>query len=164
METFLVLTVRARLRSLLERRSGRALHRSFGEDKTGNVISGISTSATPNYRLHLPVATDITPVLSPGLLPTRGERGAKTCCADNWDMDLSAIALQGLDQAQTALETAAAKIASVGTLSPDTPSVDSVDLSAEMVALLSAKNAFSVNIATLKVADEVQESLIDLIA
>jgi len=79
-------------------------------------------------------------------------------------MDLSAIALQGLDQAQTALETAAAKIASVGTLSPDTPSVDSVDLSAEMVALLSAKNAFSVNIATLKVADEVQESLIDLIA
>lgn len=79
-------------------------------------------------------------------------------------MDLSAIALQGLDQAQAALESAATKIASVGTLSPDSPGVDSVDLSAEMVALLSAKNAFSVNIATLKVADEVQKSTIDILA
>jgi hypothetical protein len=77
-------------------------------------------------------------------------------------MDLSAIALQGLDQAQTALETAASKIASAGTLSPD--SADAVDISAEMVALLSARNMFSVNLATLKVADEVQKSVIDILA
>lgn len=79
-------------------------------------------------------------------------------------MDVSAIALQGLDLAQTQLERAATRLASAGTLSPDAANVDSVDLSAEMVGLLAAKNQFSVNLKTLKIAGEIQQNLIDLMA
>lgn len=79
-------------------------------------------------------------------------------------MDLSAIALQGFEQADAQLEKAASRIASAAALSPDGSNVDAVDLSAEMVALLSAKNQFSVEAATLKVADEVQKNAVNLIA
>lgn len=79
-------------------------------------------------------------------------------------MDLSAIALQGLQQADVQLEKAAARIASAATLSPDGSNVDAVDLSAEIIALLSAKNQFSVQLATLKVADELQKNSINIIA
>ena len=79
-------------------------------------------------------------------------------------MDLPAIALQGLEQADAQLEKAASRIASAAALSPDGSNVDTVDLSAEMVALLSAKNQFSVEVATLKVAGEVQKNEVNLIA
>ena len=79
-------------------------------------------------------------------------------------MDLSAIALQGLQQADAQLETAAARIASSGTSSPDGANLDSVDLSAEMVALISAKDQFSANLSTLKTSDEIQKNLIDMMA
>jgi hypothetical protein len=79
-------------------------------------------------------------------------------------MDLSAIALQGLQQADVQLEKAAARIAGAATLSPDGSNVDAVDLSAEIIALLSAKNQFSVSLATLKLADQVQKNSIDIIA
>jgi len=79
-------------------------------------------------------------------------------------MDLSAIALQGLDQAEVQLEAAATRLASTGAPSPDGANLDTVDISAEMVALLSAKNLFSVNLATLKVANEVQKNAIDVMA
>jgi flagellar hook protein FlgE len=79
-------------------------------------------------------------------------------------MDVSAIALQGLDLAQTQLERAATRLASAGALSPDAANVDSVDLSAEMVGLLAAKNQFSVNLKTLKIGGEIQQNLIDLMA
>ncbi len=78
-------------------------------------------------------------------------------------MDLSAIALQGLDQAQVQLEAAATGIASAATLSPDAATADTVNLSVEVVALLSAKNQFSVNLATLKIADETQKTAVDLL-
>ena len=77
-------------------------------------------------------------------------------------MDLSAIALQGIDQAEIQLEKAATRVASAGSL--DATGSDTVDLSGEMVALLSAKNEFSVNLQTLKIADEVQSNVIDLMA
>jgi len=79
-------------------------------------------------------------------------------------MEISAIALQGLQAADQQLDKAAASIASAASLSPDTAPADAVDLSAEMIALLAAKNAFAANLATLKVADDVQKSAIDLIA
>jgi len=79
-------------------------------------------------------------------------------------MDLSAIALQGLQQAEINLDKAATRIASFGADSGDGANVDTVDLSAEMVALMSAKNEFSVNLKTLETANEVQQSLIDVIA
>ena len=96
----------------------------------------------------------------------RENQGLKSArvSADRWRMDLSAIALQGLQQADVQLETAAAKIASSGASSPDGANLDSVDLSAEVVALMSAKNQFSVNLSTLKTGDEIQKSLIDMMA
>jgi flagellar hook protein FlgE len=78
-------------------------------------------------------------------------------------MDLSTIALQGLQQADNQLQDAAGKIAANGTNSPG-GNVDSVDLSAAVVELLSAKNQFSANVATLKTADEVQQNLLDVTA
>ncbi len=83
---------------------------------------------------------------------------------DNWSMDPSSIALQGLRQAEVQLNAAAASIASAGSSSPDGANLDVVDLSAEMVALMSAQSAFEVNLATLKTADQMQKSLIDLTA
>lgn len=79
-------------------------------------------------------------------------------------MDISAIALQGLDQASAQLDAAASKIAGAGAASPDGASPDTVSLSEEMVALMSAKNLFAANAATLKTADQVQKNLIDLTA
>jgi len=79
-------------------------------------------------------------------------------------MDPSSIALQGLQQAEVQLETAAAKIAGAGTTSPDGSNLDVVDLSAEMVALMSAQDLSSENVATLKTADQMQKSLVDLTA
>ena len=80
---------------------------------------------------------------------------------DDLHMDPSAIALQGLQQADAQLETTAAKIANAGVTSPDGVPVDIVDLSAELVALMTAQNLFEANVATLKTADQMQKSLID---
>lgn len=77
-------------------------------------------------------------------------------------MDVSSIALQGLQLANAQLEAAAVRIA--GTASPDSMPLDVVDLSAEMVALMSAKTLVDANIATLKTADQMQQSLIDITA
>jgi Flagellar basal body rod FlgEFG protein C-terminal len=87
-----------------------------------------------------------------------------TVIADSKDMDPSAIALQGLQQADVQLNTAAAGLASAGTSSPDGANLDVVDLSAEIVALMSAQNAFQVNLATLNTANQTEQSLINLTA
>ena len=79
-------------------------------------------------------------------------------------MDLSAIALQGLQQADAQLNAAASKIASFGASSPDGTGLDSVDLSAEVVALMSARNHSEANLATLHTASEIQKNVIDLMA
>lgn len=79
-------------------------------------------------------------------------------------MDLSAIALQGVEQAQVQLENAAVTLAGAGAASPDGASLDTVDLSAEIVALMSAKNQFSANLSTLKTADHIQKNALDLMA
>jgi flagellar hook protein FlgE len=83
---------------------------------------------------------------------------------DSKHMDPSAIALQGLQQAEVQLETAASAIASGGSTSANGSNLDVVDLSAEMVALMSAQTSFSANLATLKTADQMQKNLIDLTA
>jgi len=77
-------------------------------------------------------------------------------------MDISSIALQGLDQANAQREAAAAKIADTGATSPDGIPLDTVDLSAEMVALMSAQNLFEANLATIKTAAQMQKALIDI--
>jgi hypothetical protein len=72
-------------------------------------------------------------------------------------VDISAIALGGLNQAQSKFENAAKRVASGG-------SGDTVELSSDAVAMISAKNDYAVNIQALKVADNMQRSVLDLLA
>jgi lipase chaperone LimK len=68
-------------------------------------------------------------------------------------MNISAIALGGLEQAQSSLDNAAKRIAS------DTSLPDSKDA----VILIQAKNDTASNIAVLKTADDLQKSTISLL-
>jgi flagellar hook-associated protein FlgK len=72
-------------------------------------------------------------------------------------MDVSAIALGGLQQAQSQLESTAKRFAS-----PANPT-DGVDLSQEAVSLLQARNDFQANLATIKVNDQMLQSLFDVL-
>lgn len=101
----------------------------------------------------------VTPVT--GTAPRHRLKSA-TLLADDIHMDVSAIALQGLQQADAQLETAAAKVANAGVTSPDGVPIDIVDLSNEMVALMSAQNLFDSNLATIKTADQMQKALVDI--
>jgi len=78
-------------------------------------------------------------------------------------MDIAATAaLGGLQQAESQVNAIASKIAVSGGSSA-TDSSDSVDLSSQAVALIQAREDFSANIGTLKVVDEMQKSLFDLL-
>lgn len=79
-------------------------------------------------------------------------------------MEISRIALQSLNQAQGRFEQAAGQVASIGGNSSDGNPADSVDLSQAAVSLLSAKNDFATSLKLLKVADEMQGQVIDLLA
>jgi flagellar hook protein FlgE len=71
-------------------------------------------------------------------------------------MDVSAIAFGGLEQAQSQLDIIAKRIAN--------PSgTDSVDLSRQAVSLLQARTDFQANLATIKVNDQMTESLFDVL-
>ena len=76
-------------------------------------------------------------------------------------MDLSAIALQVLQLAEAQLEIAAARIAAAGASSGGA-NLDNVDLSAEVVALMTAKDQFSAGLSSVKTSDEIQKSVIDM--
>ncbi len=78
-------------------------------------------------------------------------------------MDLSAIALQGLEQAQIQLNAAASNLANAGAASAG-PSLDTVDLSAQIVALTSAQTLYDVNLETLKTANQIQQNVLNLLA
>jgi len=79
-------------------------------------------------------------------------------------MDLSSIALQGLELASAQLDVAASRIAGAGAASQDGAPVDVVSLSQEMVALMSAKTLFAANIDVLRTADQTQQSTLNLLA
>jgi flagellar hook protein FlgE len=78
-------------------------------------------------------------------------------------MDISSIALQGLQQADVQLEAAAAGLASSGGNSAS-PAVDTVGLPSQIVALTSAQTSYAVNVESLKTVDQVQKTLINLLA
>ncbi|MGO9084502.1 MAG: flagellar basal body rod C-terminal domain-containing protein [Candidatus Sulfotelmatobacter sp.] len=77
-------------------------------------------------------------------------------------MNPSAIALQGLQQAELQLENAATAIASAGADPSTAGPEDVVDLSAEMTALTSAQTQYDANLATLKTADQMEQNLVNL--
>jgi flagellar hook protein FlgE len=79
-------------------------------------------------------------------------------------MEVSSIALQGLDRAQDQLNSSAARVAGAGTTASAGMPVDQVDLSKEVVAQMSAKNDFAANLAMLKTADQMQQAAIDMMA
>jgi hypothetical protein len=79
-------------------------------------------------------------------------------------MEISAIALQGLNQAQAQVEHAGGRLASIGANSGDGTLVDTADLTDATVSLLAGKNAFAANIQLLKVADQMQSKAINLLA
>ncbi len=84
--------------------------------------------------------------------------------ADRDGMELSAIALQGLQQANTQLERAATRIAGAGASPVEGMPVDFVDLSVQVVAMVSAQEQFEANLATLRTAGEMYKSSISLFA
>lgn len=76
-------------------------------------------------------------------------------------MDLSSIALQGLQQAEAQAETAAANLVSAGSAS-SAANLDTVDLSTQILALNSAQTLAELSAATLNTADQIQQTVIDL--
>ena len=73
-------------------------------------------------------------------------------------MEISAIALSGMQAAQTRLEHTATRVAHFS--EPE----DQVDLSAEMVALMESRNDFAANAKALKTADQMQQSVLDVLS
>jgi flagellar basal body rod protein FlgG len=73
-------------------------------------------------------------------------------------MSITSIAANGLNQAQTDFENAAKRI------STPNASGDSVALSTDAVNLIQSKGAFEANLKSLKVADELDKSAINLVA
>ena len=88
--------------------------------------------------------------------------------ADKFYMDVSSIALQGLQQAQLQLQNVAANVATLGgaTLGgapPNGANVDTVNLSQQAVSMIGAKTQFSANINILKVEDNMQKNLLNVL-
>jgi hypothetical protein len=79
-------------------------------------------------------------------------------------MGISAIALQGLQQSQAQLESAATNIASLGASSQNSAPLDLVSVASDMVALTSAQNQFSLSLATFEAGDEIEKNTIDTFA
>jgi flagellar hook protein FlgE len=79
-------------------------------------------------------------------------------------MDPSSIALQGLQQAAVQAEAAAAAIVGAGAASANGSNADVVDLSAEMVALISAQASVAANLASLETVDQMQKNLLNITA
>lgn len=78
------------------------------------------------------------------------------------NVELSAIALGGVERASAQFERAATTVS--GAASPDGPAVDTVDLSSAAVSMLAAHNDFTANLNVLKVADDMQRHAIDMLA
>jgi len=70
-----------------------------------------------------------------------------------------------MQQAELQLDQSASSIAQAGgNAAADPGNVDTVDLASQMVALMSAENAFEANAATLKTADQVEQGLLNVTA
>ena len=78
-------------------------------------------------------------------------------------MDLSSIALQGLAQAEADLQASANALAQRGASQPDGTNLDTLTLSAELLALMAAQNQFTINLVVLKTSEQMQGSLVNLV-
>jgi flagellin-like hook-associated protein FlgL len=78
-------------------------------------------------------------------------------------MDISSIALQGVEQAQVQLDAATESLVSAGA-SPNGANLDTADLASGIVALTSAQVQLQLSLSTLKTADQVQQTTLNLLA
>ena len=80
---------------------------------------------------------------------------------------ISASALQGMQKAEAQLGTAANKIAQLPNAvdggATGAAGGDTVDLSAQMVALLSARDNFMANVEAFKTGDSMQRTLLNMV-
>jgi len=76
-------------------------------------------------------------------------------------MDITAVALQGLQEAQARIDKAAVNLSP---LSIDASSGDSVDLSSEVIALIAAQGEAKTSVATVKSTNEMEQKLLDVLA
>jgi flagellar hook protein FlgE len=74
-------------------------------------------------------------------------------------MSAISLAVGGLERAQTSLEHVAGRLAQAANAAPE----DSVDLSAEMVKLLRARNAFQSNVRAIETENQMQRSAVNLL-
>ena len=70
-------------------------------------------------------------------------------------MEITAIALSGMDAAQERFERVAERTAR--------PAEDSVDLSAEAVKMMEARNAFQANARVAQTGDEMERTALDIL-
>ena len=71
-----------------------------------------------------------------------------------------ASSLQGMQRAETQLQKAAAGIAQWPNAAPDG---DTLDLSAEMVALMTSRDNFMANVEAARTGDEMQRTLLNMV-
>jgi flagellar hook protein FlgE len=76
-------------------------------------------------------------------------------------MQIFASALQGLNAAETQLDQTAGRIAHSA---ENSAAPDSVDLSTDMVNLLTAKQQFAANLKSLEVGNEIAKHTLDILA
>jgi len=70
--------------------------------------------------------------------------------------------LQGLTSAQEAFDQAASKVAQP--IEPSQPQQDTVSLSDAMVSMLQAANDYQANLKSLEVGNQMQKSLLNILA
>lgn len=74
------------------------------------------------------------------------------------------IPVEGIRRAESSFNTAAAKIVQAPLAAADQAGGDTVDLSAEMVALMESRNQFAANLKTLQVGDRMAQATLDILA
>jgi flagellar basal body rod protein FlgG len=72
------------------------------------------------------------------------------------------IPLHGMSQAESRVNTAASRIARMGSRSSG--SEDSIDLGVEMVALIQSKNAYTANVNVAQALEQMNGSLLSILA
>jgi flagellar hook-associated protein FlgK len=77
-------------------------------------------------------------------------------------MDIRQAGLDGLRRAEASLEKSAARVAQISTALTGEPH-DYVDLSAEAVAIIEAEHAFKANLKTIETADDLTNSILDIL-
>lgn len=77
---------------------------------------------------------------------------------------LSVSSLQGMQNAEARFQTTAERIAQLPGAWQNPQSPDRIDLSAEMVAMMSARDNFMANVEAAKAGDGLQRALLNMVA